>query len=49
MEAAVYLIPVETFAEIELKGDRVFNRDEFRAICDQAKTRDAILRTLGSR
>jgi hypothetical protein len=38
-----YLIPVDEFAEVELTGGKVLTRAELRAICDQAKTRDAIL------
>ena len=41
-----YLIPVDEFAEIELKGLRVLNREEFRAVCDREKTKDAIVQAL---
>ena len=43
---AWYLIPVDEFAEIELPRLGVLNRDEFRAVCDQQRTRGAIVRTL---
>jgi len=46
LQNADYLIPVDEFAEIELKGHRVFTREELRAICDRAKTREAILEAL---
>jgi hypothetical protein len=44
-----YLIAVDEFAEVELPGLRVLNREERRAICDRAKTKEAILRSLETR
>jgi hypothetical protein len=41
-----YLIPVDEFAEVELKGGRVLTRAELRAICDQMKTKEKILEAL---
>ncbi len=46
LAASHYLIPVEEFAEVELKGLRALNRDELRAVCDREKTKDAILAAL---
>ena len=43
---ANYLIPVDEFAEVELKGIRVLSREEFRAICDREKTKEAIMAAL---
>ena len=42
-----YVIPVDEFAEIELKGSASFTRDEWRALCDKHKTKSAILEALG--
>jgi hypothetical protein len=46
LQGKTYLIAVDEFAEIELPGARVLSRDELRALCDQAKTREAILKAL---
>jgi len=46
LQNAYYLIPVDEFAEVELKGNRVLSREELRAICDRAKTKEAILEAL---
>jgi hypothetical protein len=43
LHSANYLIPVDEFAEVELKGRRVLNREELQAICDKEKTKEAIL------
>lgn len=43
---AEYLIPVDEFAEVELKGLRVLSREELRAICDREKTKESILQAL---
>jgi hypothetical protein len=43
---ASYLIAVDEFAEVELKGLRVLNREELRAVADEHKTKDAIVRAL---
>ncbi len=40
------LIPVDEFAEVELRGNRVLNREELRAICDRYKTKAAIIKAL---
>ena len=41
-----YLIAVDEFAEVELKGNRVLNREELRAICDRERTKENILAAL---
>ena len=41
-----YLIPVDEFAEVEVKGGRVYNRAELRAICDRMKTKEKIVEAL---
>jgi hypothetical protein len=41
-----YLIPVDEFAEVELKGGRVLTRAELRAICDRMKTKEKIIEAL---
>lgn len=46
VEGRSYLIPVDEFAEVELKGARVLTRDELRALCDQHRTKEAILKAL---
>jgi hypothetical protein len=46
LEGASYLIAVDEFAEVELKGNRVLSREELRAICDREKTKEAILEAL---
>jgi len=38
-----YLIAVDEFAELTTTGTRTLNRDEFRAMCDQHKTRESIV------
>ena len=43
---AHYLIPVDEFSEVEMRGNRVLTREELRAICDREKTREAIVRAL---
>jgi hypothetical protein len=45
---AHYLIPVDTFAEVEMKGQRALTREELRAVCDRAKTKEAIVAELRS-
>ena len=44
-----YLIAVDEFAEVEIPGNKVLTRDELRALCDSAKTRDAIIKALQNR
>jgi len=46
LQNAYYLIPVDEFVEVELKGNRVLTREELRAICDREKTKEAILEEL---
>jgi hypothetical protein len=46
LEDARYLIAVDEFAEVELKGMHVLSREEFRALCNKHKTRQAILAAL---
>ena len=42
------LIPVDEFAEVDLQGNRVLNREELRALCDRYKTKEAIVKALQS-
>lgn len=44
--ASNYLLAVDEFAEVELKGVRVLTRDELRAVADKHKTKEAIVRAL---
>jgi hypothetical protein len=44
--SAEYLIPVDDFAEIELQRLGTLTRAEFRAVCDRARTHDAIVEAL---
>jgi hypothetical protein len=46
LEGVSWLIPVDEFAEVELLGRRVLSREELRAVCDRAKTREAIVQEL---
>jgi hypothetical protein len=46
LEPAHYLIAVDEFAEIELKGRHTLTREELRAVCDREKTKEAILQAL---
>jgi hypothetical protein len=41
-----YLIPVDEFAEAELRGNRVLTRSELRDICDARKSKEAIVSAL---
>jgi hypothetical protein len=43
---ARYLIPVDEFAEVELAGTHVLNREEFRALCDENVNKEAIVAAL---
>jgi hypothetical protein len=45
---ANYVIPVDEFAEFDLDGSRVLNRDELRALCDKYKTKEEILKALSA-
>jgi hypothetical protein len=47
LATSYYLIPVDEFAEIELKGLKTLTREELRAVCDKEKTKPAILAALG--
>ncbi len=46
LAAAHYLIPVDEFAEVQYKGNRVLSRPELRAVCDAKKTKEAIVSAL---
>lgn len=46
VEASNYLLAVDEFAEVELKGVRVLTRDELRAVADEHQTKEAIVRAL---
>lgn len=46
LAGASYLIAVDEFAEVELKGNRVLTREELRAVCDKAKTKEKIVAEL---
>jgi hypothetical protein len=46
LRGASYLIAVDEFAEVELKGPRVFTRKELRALCDRYTTKEAIVQAL---
>jgi hypothetical protein len=48
LEPLQVLLPVDEFAEVELPGLRVLDREELRAICDRHKTKEAIVRALES-
>jgi hypothetical protein len=39
-------IPVDEFAEVEIRGSRVLNRAELRAICDRMKTKEKIVEAI---
>lgn len=41
-----YLVPVDEFVEVELPGSRVLTRDELRAVCDEHKSKAAIVKAL---
>jgi hypothetical protein len=46
LEASSYLIAVDEFAEITLRGNRVLTRMELRAVCDAEKSKEAIVSAL---
>jgi hypothetical protein len=46
LATAFYLIPVDEFAEVELRGVRSLTRPELRAVCDARKTKEAIVEAL---
>lgn len=43
---AKMLIAVDEFAEVEVKADKIPNREEFRALCDKYKTKEEIVKAL---
>lgn len=45
-ESSYYVILIDEFAELELKGLRVLNREELRAACDREKTKEKIVQAL---
>lgn len=45
-KSAKYFIPVDEFADVELKGSRSISREELRTTCDRAKTKPAIIKAL---
>jgi hypothetical protein len=49
LKNAQFLIPVDEFADFELKGNQVLSREELRAICDREKTKEAIVHALRER
>jgi hypothetical protein len=46
LSTSYYLIAVDGFAEVELRGNRALTRKELRAACDQQKTKEAIVSAL---
>jgi hypothetical protein len=46
LETSSYLIAVDEFAEITLRGNRVLTRKELRAVCDAEKSKEAIVSAL---
>ena len=46
LETSSYLIAVDDFAEITLRGNRVLTRKELRAVCDVQKSKEAIVSAL---
>lgn len=46
VEASNYLLAVDEFAEVELKGIRVLTREELRTVADKHQTKEAIVRAL---
>jgi hypothetical protein len=46
LDSAKYIIAVDEFAEVELSTLRCPTREEFRALCDRAQTREAIIKAL---
>ena len=46
LESRGFLVPVDEFTEVEVRGAKVLTRDELRALCDQHKTKDAIVKAL---
>jgi hypothetical protein len=46
LQAAEFLIPVDEFAEFELKGMHTLTREELRAVCDREQTKDRIVGAL---
>jgi hypothetical protein len=48
LESQTYLVPVDEFVEVEIRGLRAPSRDELRALCDQHRTKADIVRALQS-
>jgi hypothetical protein len=46
LQAAEYLIPVDEFAEFEVKGIHTLTREELRAVCDREQTKERIVEAL---
>jgi hypothetical protein len=46
LTTARFLIPVDEFAEVEIRGNRVLTRAELRTICDLMRTKDEIVEAL---
>lgn len=49
MEPSNYVIAVDEFAEIELRGSASLTRKELRKVCDKRKTKERILEALARR
>lgn len=43
MQSKSYIIAVDEFANFVVRGNRAFSRAEFRAVCDQHKTKEKIV------
>ena len=49
LDTSSYLIAVDEFAELTLKGAQVLTRDELRAICDEHETKERIIEAVSRR
>ena len=49
LDEATYLLPVEQWASVELSANQVFNRTEFQQRCDEAFSREDILKRIQSK
>ena len=49
LKPSAYVIAVDEFAEIELKGSSALTRDELRKVCDKRKTKEKILAAFAKR
>lgn len=45
-DTAKYLVPILEFGEFQLNGQRTLTRQEFRSVCNQYSTKDAIIKAL---